>query len=122
VQGYKDLKVYQLAFELAMKIFACSKLFPKEETYSLTDQVRRSSRSVCANIGEGYRKRMYPKHFLSKLTDADSECSETRIWLDFALACGYLSASDHQGLYQQYEEVGRMIGYMIRNPEKFGAK
>ncbi len=105
-----------------MKIFACSKLFPKEETYSLTDQVRRSSRPVCANIGEGYRKRMYPKHFLSKLTDADSECSETKIWLVFALACGYLSAADYQGLYQQYEEVGRMLGYMIRNPEKFGAQ
>lgn len=74
-KGFKDLKVYQLAYKLAMEIFHLSKSFPKEETYSLTDQIRKSSRSVCANIGEGYRKRIYPKHFTSKMTDADGECS-----------------------------------------------
>jgi four helix bundle protein len=122
MQGFKDLKAYQLAFELAMKVFILTKSFPKEEIYSLTDQVRRSSRSVCANIGEGYRKRLYPKHFVSKLSDADAECSETQVWLDFALACGYLSSGEYDFLYAQYEEVGKLLGYMMKYPEKFGAK
>lgn len=90
-QGYKNLKVYKLAYQLAKEIFHLSKKFPKEETYSLTDQIRRSSRSVCTNIGEGYRKRIYPKHIKSKMTDADSECSETMIWLDFARDCNYIT-------------------------------
>lgn len=89
-RGYKDLKVYQLAYKLAMEIFEISKPFPKEEKYSLTDQIRRSSRSVSVNIGEGYRKRKYPKHFSSKMTDADGECTETQIWLDFAMDCKYI--------------------------------
>jgi four helix bundle protein len=88
--SFKELKVYQSAFEAARNIFRLSKKFPKEETYSLTDQIRRSSRSVCANIGEGYRKRVYPKHFTSKMTDADGEATETGIWLDFALDCEYI--------------------------------
>lgn len=87
---FKKLLVYQKSFDLAMDIFEISKSFPKEETYSLTDQVRRSSRSVTANISEAYRKRLYPKHFVSKLTDADSENSETYTWLEFALACKYI--------------------------------
>jgi four helix bundle protein len=81
--GFKRLKVYQLAYELAKKIFIITKDFPVEEKYSLTDQIRRSSRSICTNFAEGYRKRSYPKHFVLKMSDADSECSETKVWLDF---------------------------------------
>ncbi len=92
---FKQLLAYKKAFDLAMDIFEISKSFPKEETYSLTDQIRRSSRSVCANISEAYRKRRYPKHFISKLTDADGENSETNTWLDFALACNYISSGDY---------------------------
>ncbi|WP_317169093.1 four helix bundle protein [Flavivirga algicola] len=88
---FQDLLAYRKAFDLAMKIFHLSKHFPKEETYSLTDQVRRSSRSVCANISEAYRKRLYPKHFVSKLTDCDAENSEIQTWLEFSLHCGYIS-------------------------------
>lgn len=118
-RGYKDLKVYQLAYKLALEIFDISKSFPKEETYSLTDQIRRASRSICVNIVEGYRKRRYPKHFCSKMTDADGECSETQIWLDFARDCNYLKESTHERIYSNYIEVGRMLGSMADNPEKF---
>jgi four helix bundle protein len=92
---FKDLLAYKKAFDLSMKIFEISKGFPKEETYALTDQIRRSSRSVCANISESYRKRRYPKHFISKLTDADGENSETSTWLVFAMACEYISSETH---------------------------
>lgn len=118
-QGFKDLKVYQLAYKLSMEVFEVSKKFPKEETYSLTDQIRRSSRSVSVNIGEGYRKRVYPKHFSSKMTDADGECTETMIWLDYACDCKYISSDIRNNLYVRYEEVGRMLGGMANNPEKF---
>jgi four helix bundle protein len=118
-QGYKDLKVYQLAYNSAMEIFEITKSFPKEEIYSLTDQIRRSSRSVCVNIGEGYRKRKYPKHFSSKMTDSDGECTETQIWLDFSKDCKYITKEIRDRLYQEYEEVGRMLGSMANNPEKF---
>ena len=117
--GYKSLKVYITAYKLAMEIFHLSKSFPIEEKYSLTDQIRRSSRSVCTNISEGYRKRKYPKHFSSKMTDSDSECSETLVWLDFSKDCNYISLEKHQNLYVQYLEVGRMLGGMVNNPEKF---
>jgi four helix bundle protein len=117
--GYKSLKVYQKAFELAMKIFVISKAFPPEERYSLTDQIRRSSRSVCTNLAEGYRKRIYPKHFISKVTDADGEASETMVWLDFALACNYIEKGLHNELYDDYINVGKMLGSMANNPEKF---
>jgi four helix bundle protein len=117
---FKKLLAYQKSFELAMLIFEISKSFPKEETYALTDQIRRSSRSVSANIAEAYRKRIYPKHFTSKLTDADGENSETNTWLDFALACNYLDKEKHIELTQQGKEVGKLINYMINNPSKFG--
>jgi four helix bundle protein len=117
--GFSDLKVYRLAFSLAMEIFSESKKFPLEERFSLTDQIRRSSRSVPANIGEGYRKKQYPKMFVSKLADADGEATETQVWLDFAYACGYLSADRVLQLKKGYEEVGRMLGGMIAHPEKF---
>ena len=102
-----------------MEIFEITKLFPKEEIYSLTDQIRRSSRSVCVNIGEGYRKRKYPKHFSSKMTDADGECTETQIWLDFSKDYKYISQEISDKLYKEYIEVGRMLGSMANNPEKF---
>lgn len=119
MQGYKDLKVYQLAYRLAMEIFYLSKSFPAEEKYSLTDQMRRSSRSVPANIAEGYRKRQYTKMFVSKIADADGEATETQVWLDVSKDCGYLSIEDHTQLIDGYEEVGRMLGGMLANPEKF---
>jgi four helix bundle protein len=117
--GFKDLKVYQMSYKLAMEIFRLSKSFPKEEIYSLTDQIRRSSRSVCGNIAEAYRKRRYPKHFTSKITDADGEASETTVWLDFALDCGYINKETHSPLIKQYDEVGKMLGSMANHPEKF---
>jgi four helix bundle protein len=94
IRTHRDLEVYQLAFDLAMKIFELSKSFPKEERYSLTDQVRRSSRSVCTNIVEAWRKRRYRASFLSKLNDAEAEGAETQAWLDFAVACGYLEPKE----------------------------
>ena len=117
--SFKDLKVYQLAFATAIEIFQLTKSFPKEELYSLTDQIRRSSRSVCANIGEGYRKRSYPKHFTSKMTDADGEATETLIWLDFALSASYINSETHKTLTEKYQEIGRMLYGMEINPEKF---
>lgn len=122
MQGHRDLKVYKLAYELAMEIFNKSKEFPKDERYSLTDQIRRSSRSVAANIAEGFRKRRYPNMFISKLADADSEATETQVWLDFALDCGYLSQEERNGLVRGYEEIGRMLGSMMASPEKFKLK
>jgi four helix bundle protein len=120
--GFKQLKVYQKAYKLAMQIFEMSKKFPVEEKYSLTDQIRRSSRSVCANIAEAYRKRRYPKHFTSKITDADAETSETIVWLDFAMDCKYIAKETHDHLENEYEEVGKMLGYMADHPEKFSPK
>jgi four helix bundle protein len=118
-KGFRDLKVYQLAFDLAMEIFHESKKFPTEERYSLTDQIRRASRSVPGNIGEGYRKKRYPKMFVSKMIDADGEAAETQVWLDVAQACGYLSEMRQLELRRGYEEVGRMLGAMIAHPERF---
>jgi four helix bundle protein len=120
--GFKDLKVYQMAYKLAMEIFEISKSFPKEERYSLTDQIRRASRSVCANLAEGYRKRRYPKHFVSKMTDADGEASETQVWVDFSFDCGYITLEVRDSLQSRYNEVGRMLGGMADNPEKFLSK
>ncbi len=117
---FKKLLAYQKSFDLAMSIFEISKSFPKEETYSLTDQIRRSSRSVSANIAESYRKRRYPKHFISKLTDADGENSETSTWLDYALVCSYIKKEDYTKCVSEGKEVGKLLNYMINNPGKFG--
>ncbi len=119
---FKELLAYQKSFELAMEIFELSKSFPKEEKYSLTDQVRRSSRSVPANIAESYRKRRYVNHFISKLTDSDAENSETNVWLKFALDCKYIENETFEKLNNKSIEVGKLINYMINNPEKFGCK
>ncbi len=117
---FKDLLAYQKAFSLSMEIFELTKSFPKEERYSLTDQIRRSSRSVCANMAESYRKRRYVNHFISKLTDCDAENSETTVWLDYALECDYISSEKHYNLTEKSKEVGKLINYMINNPDKFG--
>ena len=118
-QGFRGLRVYQLAFKLAMEIYHESKKFPREELYSLTDQIRRASRSVAGNIGEGYRRKLYPKMFVSKMSDADGEGSETQVWIDFAYACGYISAEIQSRWLNGYEEIGRMLGGMIAHPERF---
>ena len=115
----KETKVYHLAFELAMEIYEISKGFPKEETYSLTDQIRRSSSSVCICLLEAYRKKRYPAHFVSKVTDSDMENSETSGWLDFALACRYIDEIKHRGLADKNEEIGRLLYHIINNPEKY---
>ena len=121
LRGHRDLKVFQLSYRLAMKIFRLSRNFPKEEIYSLTDQIRRSSRSVVANLAEAFRKRRYPNMFIGKLTDCDGEATETQVWLDFALDCGYLSRENYDHLTQGYEEVGRMLQGMIAKPERFAS-
>ena len=119
INSAKELKVYKAAYELAMEIFEISKTWPPEERYSLTDQIRRSSRSVCSNIREAWAKRRYEAHFVSKLTDVDGENSETDTWLDFAKDCGYLSAFDHNRLTGECGKVGAMIGSMLNKPEQF---
>lgn len=118
-EGFKDLRVYQLAYETSLQIHKRTIHFPVEEKYSLTDQIRRSSRSVCANIGEGYRKRKYPRHFAKKLTDANGEATETQIWLDYSKDLGYISSEVYDDLYAKYRSIGNMLGFMIEHPEKF---
>ncbi|HVF96232.1 MAG TPA: four helix bundle protein [Flavisolibacter sp.] len=120
--SYKSLIGYRKTFTLAIKIFKLTKRSPKEELFGLTGQVRRSSRSVCSNNAESYRKRKYEAHFISKLTDADTENSETEVWLDFSLACEYISEDEYKSLYAEAEEVGRLLWYMIENPSKFLSK
>jgi four helix bundle protein len=120
--GFRELKVYELSFKTAMLIFEHSKSFPLEERYSLTDQIRRSSRSVSANIAEGYRKRRYPNMFINKMSDADTEATETQVWLDFAYHCNYITKEVHKELVGKYEEVGKMLGSMMASPEKFKLK
>ena len=119
MMDFRDLKVYQKSFALAMDIFEQTKSFPKSELFALTDQLRRSSRSVCRAIAEGYRKRQYPNHFSSKMSDADMENTETIVSLDFALYCNYIILEKHNQLVKEAEEVGRMLGHMVKNPEKF---
>ena len=119
INSAKDLKVYQEAYALAMEIFEISKAWPSEEKYSLTDQIRRASRSVCTNLREAWAKRRYEAHFVSKLTDSDGENSETDTWLDFAKDCGYLGGDDHKRLKQKSEAVGKMLGSMLNNPTPF---
>jgi four helix bundle protein len=116
------LGVYKKAFELSMLIFKETKKFPSEERFDLISQIRRSSRSVCSNVGEGYRKQIYPAHFVSKCSDADMENSETQVWLDFALACEYINGDVYNDFIKRSEEIGRMINHMIENPGKYSEK
>ncbi|WP_040279993.1 four helix bundle protein [Psychroserpens damuponensis] len=117
---FQGLLAYKKGFALAMKIFDISKSFPKEETYSRTYQFRRSSTSVCTNIAESYRKRLYPKYFLSKLSDCDTENSETQTWIEFAYACNFILENQFNELITESLEVGKLINYKILNPNKFG--
>ncbi len=115
----KRWRVSELAFEQQAEIFILSKTFPKEELYSLTSQVRRSSRSVCANLTEAYRKRRYPSHFISKLTDADAENSETDTWLDIAFSCAYATDEQVDRIKNLNMQIGKLLGYMLQNAEDF---
>ena len=119
VKRFEELRVYQMAFEAAMRLFELSKGWPKEELYSLTDQIRRASRSVCANIAEGWRKRRYQRHFISKLTDADGEAAETRVFLSFAFRCGYLEESEYIDLDKIYDRINGGLVNMMTNPDKW---
>jgi four helix bundle protein len=116
-KDFKDLRVYQAAFEGAMRIFEISKQWPSEERYSLTDQIRRSSRSVCGNIAEAWRKRRYVASFVHKLSDSDGESAETEAWLDFAMACGYIDQNTHDELYRSYENIIGGLVKMMADPE-----
>jgi four helix bundle protein len=118
-RSHRDFDVYVKAMDAAMKVFELTKAFPREEVYSLTDQIRRSSRSVCANLAEAWRKRRYERAFISKLSDAESEAAETQVWLECALKCHYLSRDTTNQLYQHYDEVIRTIVGMINHPQSW---
>jgi len=117
VQSHSELESYRKAFEAAMQLFEFSKGFPKEETYSLTDQSRRSSRSVCANLAEAWRRRRYRAAFINKLNECEGEAAETQTWIEFAVRCGYLDRESGRALYQIYDEVLRLLVAMICNPD-----
>jgi four helix bundle protein len=117
IQKHTELLVYRKALEAAMTVFVISKEFPREEVYSLTDQLRRSSRSICANLAEAWRKRRYPAAFVSKLSDAESEAAETQVWLEFAVKCGYLDRARGKLVYQAYDEILRILVAMISKPK-----
>lgn len=119
VKTHNDLDVYRRAFDAAMQIFERSKAFPKEETYSLTDQIRRSSRSVCANLAEAWRKRRYENAFISKLSDAESEAAETQVWLEFAVKCGYMERDEAARLYQVYDGILATFVGMINHSQSW---
>ena len=117
ITRHTDLDVYKKAFDAAMEIFELSKRFPKEEIYSMTDQIRRASRSVCANLAEGWRKRRYEAAFTAKLSDSESEAAETQVWLQFAVKCDYVERERAACLYQCYDEILAMLVEMINHPE-----
>lgn len=119
IMSFRELQVYQMAFELQQDLFEISKAFPAEERYSLADQIRRSSRSIGANLAEAWQKRRYAAHFVSKLTDADGEGAETQHWIDTSLACCYLTAEEHELAVAKCSRIGQMLGSMMASPERF---
>ncbi|MGV8075102.1 MAG: four helix bundle protein [Syntrophobacteraceae bacterium] len=119
IRHFRELDVYRMAMVAAMEIFELSKIFPVEERYSMTDQVRRSSRSVCANIAESWRKRRYPNAFVSKLSDAESEAAETQVWIEFAVKCKYLDSAQADELEKTYENIQGKIINMLSRPEQW---
>ena len=121
-RGYRDLKVYQLAYKLAMELFHETQKFPKDEKYSLVDQIRRSSRRVPANIAEARKKRNYPKVFVHKMSDVAGEATETEVWLDFSFDCGYIQKKQYDRFRQGYDEINRMLHRIMNNPEGFCTK
>jgi four helix bundle protein len=122
IRSYKELPVYQEAMDAAMQIFELTKGFPAEERFSLTDQLRRASRSVCTNIGEAWRKRRYAAHFASKLSDAESEAEETRAWLEFATRCGYLGEADAKDLDGRYDKILAQLVRMLSQPDHWAIR
>lgn len=122
IRSFRELRVYQNAFEAAMEIFEVTKTFPPEERYSLTDQIRRSSRSVCSNIGEAWRKRRHPAHFTSKISDAEMEADETRVWLEVALRCRYIESKTFERLDSAYDLILGQLVKMESEPEKWTIK
>jgi len=119
IRFHQDLKVYQQSFETAQLIYELSKFFPKEELYSLTDQIRRSSRSVTANISEAWGKRKYEKSFIAKLTDSEGEARETQTWLQFAFACHYMNEEQYNNLHNKYNQIIGMLVNMMSQSEKW---
>jgi four helix bundle protein len=119
IRHFRDLEVYQIAFDRAMQIFRMTKKFPQEENFSITSQIRRSSRSVCSNLAEGWRKRRYKKVFMNKLTDSQQEASETQTWLEFSLACNYIDNTQFEELDHEYERIIKMLNSMQLNADKF---
>lgn len=119
-RAFHELEVYQVAFEFQQSIFTASKAWPNEERYALTDQIRRSSRSIGANIAESWAKRRYPAHFISKLSDSDGELQETLHWLATAAACGYIAHSDDEKLRETARLIGRSLGRMMSRHDSFG--
>jgi four helix bundle protein len=119
IQRHTELDVYKKSFDVAMQIFEASKAYPKEEQYSLTDQIRRSSRSVSANLAEAWRKRRYEAAFIAKLSDAEAEAAESQVWLEFAVKCGYIDRDLASGPYQTYDEILRMVVSMINSPQSW---
>lgn len=122
IRSYKELRVYQAAIEAAMRVFEITKRFPAEERFSMVDQMRRASRSVCSNIGEAWRKRRYPAHFKSKLSDSEGEAEETRVWLDLAFRCKYISEEEAMELDQTYDGILGQLVRMIDHPEQWSIK
>ena len=119
IKSHKELIVYQLAFKVSMEIFLITKTSPKEEIYALTSQIRRSSRSVSANIAEAFRKRRYEKAFVAKLSDSEGEAAETQVWLDYSLECGYISKETYTRLFTDYEKIIGMLVNMMNHPDKW---
>ena len=122
IKSFRELEVYKIAFEAAVEIYEISKSFPPEEKYSLTDQIRRSSRSVCTNIGEAWKKRIYPAAFVAKLSDSEAEGTETQVWLDFSLRFGYINNKTYKKLDDKYEHIGAMLIKMSKNKEQWTIK
>ncbi|MCU0461063.1 MAG: four helix bundle protein [Bacteroidales bacterium] len=119
IKSHKELIVYQLAFKVSMEIFVITKTYPQEEKYSLTSQIRRSSRSVCANLAEAFRKRRYEKAFISKLSDSEGEAAETQVWLDYSCECGYLQPESYHTIIAEYEKIIGMLINMLKHPDKW---
>jgi len=119
IRSHRELDVYKMAFDASMKIFNLTKTFPKEEKYSLSDQIRRSSRSVCENLSEAFRKRKYPKSLVAKLSDSEAEAAESQVWLEFALACGYIKEEVYELLNKEYENIIGKLVNMSLQPEKW---
>lgn len=119
IRSHRELIVYKLAFKSSMEIFTFTKTFPKEEVFSLTAQIRRSSRSVSANLAEAFRKRRNAKAFVSKLSDSEAEAAETQVWLEYSLECGYLSGEDHDRLFNEYDTLIAKLVIMMNHPEKW---